>query len=853
MVTPIATVNVTPNLPSEIQRLRDIAYNLRWAWDHDTIDLFRRIDFELWNETYHNPVRLLGRVSQNRLNELVEDESFMTHYNRVLTSLDQYVNGNNTWYSKNKPKTESDPIIAYFSMEFGIAECIQNYSGGLGVLSGDHLKSASDLGLPLIGVGLFYQEGYFQQYLNADGWQQESYPNNDPANLPIQLILDENGEPVKISAAMPNFTLYAQIWEVQVGRISLYLLDTNLPENPEEGRDLTDRLYGGDRRTRIRQEILMGIGGLRALEALGKRPDICHMNEPHSAFLALERIRQLMNEHDLTFDQAKQMAAPNLFFTTHTPVPAGLERFGFDLIDEHFTDTMKELGLSREEFINLGREDMGDYQLFSMALPALRMSFGVNGVAQLHGEVSRRMWNWVYPGVPENEVPIEAITNGIHVQTWISSEMGTLFDRYLKPAWRTQESRADIWKGVDDVPDSELWRTHSRRRERLIAFTRDRLKTQLQRVGASVSEVHVAEEVLNPDALTIGFARRFATYKRATLMFEDLDRLDRLVNNPDRPVQFIFAGKAHPHDREGKEFIRRIVKVSQMEQFRHSIVFIENYDMNVGRYLVQGVDVWLNNPRRPKEASGTSGMKVIYNGGLNLSVLDGWWAEAYSSDVGWAIGNGEEYSPEDWALQDRIEAESIYNILEKEVVPLFYDRGRDTIPRGWIRTVKQSMKALAPFFNTYRMVQEYAERFYLPNYERVVEMNANNMESAREFAAWRNHIETCWDQIKILNVNIEETHVAVGTEAKITAEVDLGELTPDDVSVQLYFGDLNPRLELEDGDVVNMDIPHANGGTYIFETLHTYETAGTLGFSVRVVPNHRYLHTIFQPNLITWA
>ena len=507
-----------------------------------------------------------------------------------------------SWFARRFGHLERPPVIAYFSMEFGLTECLQNYSGGLGVLSGDHLKSASDLNIPLVGVGILYQEGYFQQYLNADGYQLELYPLNDYVNLPVKLQTDAAGAPLKISIPLPGRDVMAQIWKVQVGRVSLYLLDTNIDDNVRpEDRNLTDRLYGGDRRTRFRQEMLLGIGGVRLLRALEIKADIYHMNEGHSAFLLLERIRQSMREDGLTFEQAQALTAAGSVFTVHTPVPAGLERFGFDLIDEHFTDLMTELGLSRDQFLDLGRENMGHYELFSMSVMALKLSSGTNGVAQLHGAVSRAMWNWMYPGVPEHEVPIGAITNGIHVQTWVSQEMAQLFDRYLDPAWREEESRPEVWEGVKSIPDAELWRTHVRRRERLVAFARDRLRLQLQRRGMSQTEIESADEVLNPDALTIGFARRFATYKRATLIFRDLGRLRRLVTDAERPVQFIFAGKAHPHDNEGKEFIRTIVNVARDHDFRNSVVFLENYDMNVARYMVQGVDVWLNTPRRPKK------------------------------------------------------------------------------------------------------------------------------------------------------------------------------------------------------------------------------------------------------------
>ncbi len=855
MVKPVAIVSVVPNLPEPLQRLQELAYNLRWAWNHETIALFRRLDRELWENTGHNPIAMLGEIGQERLEAACADAAFMAHYQIVLRNFDDYMNAKDTWYNQHFGKL-GNPVYAYFSMEFGITECLQNYSGGLGILSGDHLKSASDLGVPLVGVGLLYQEGYFRQYLNTDGYQQELYPINDYANLPVQLQRRADGTPIKISVTMPGRELYAQIWKVQVGRVPLYLLDSNVPENPhEEDRNLTDRLYGGDRRTRIRQEILMGIGGIRALEALGLHPDVCHMNEGHSAFLALERIRLFMTKNNLDFYQARDILAASNVFTTHTPVPAGLERFGFDLIDEYLGSYWGQLGLNRDQFIALGRENMGSYDLFSMAVLALNLSSRANGVAALHGLVSRKMWQWMYPHIPQHEVPIGSITNGIHVQTWISGEMSQLYDRYLDPRWHTEEWNPDVWAEIDSIPDGELWRAHERRRERLIAFTRSRHTQHLRNLGASSHEIEAAEEILNPDALTIGFARRFATYKRATMLFRDLERLSRIVNNPERPVQFIFAGKAHPHDTEGKEFIRQIVRISRMEEFRNAIVFLEDYDMYVARYLVQGVDVWLNNPRRPKEASGTSGMKVIYNGGLNCSILDGWWAEAYDPSVGWAIGNGEEYPESDSDLQDYVESAALYNLLEFELAPMFFDRGRDNIPREWVSKIKNSIRKLAPYFNTHRMVQEYTEQMYAPSYQVLGKLTKPNLENGLAFSQWRQRLAHIWNQVQISNVNISQKTLKVGGELEVTATVHLGELTPKDVRVQAYYGRTTPRGEIgEDAQAVNMQpVNGGSGGSYTFAARISYNTSGERGISVRVMPHHDYLANDFQLGIVRWA
>jgi glycogen phosphorylase len=856
MVRPVTRINVVPNLPEKLRRLQEVAQNLRWAWDHESIALFRRLDRELWEKTYHNPVMMLGQISQERLNAVCEDAAFMATLESVCASFDDYMNDQNTWYNQHYGKLPR-PIMAYFSMEFGITECLQNYSGGLGVLSGDHLKSASDLGLPLVGVGLLYQEGYFQQYLNADGYQQELYPINDYSVLPVTLQRHADGTPIKISVPMPGRELYAQIWKVQVGRVPLFLLDSNIPDNPrQEDRNLTDRLYGGDKRTRIRQEVLMGIGGIRVLEALGLRPTICHMNEGHSAFLALERIRQMMTEKKMGFYEAKEIASHSNIFTTHTPVPAGLERFGFDLIDEHFTDYFRSLGLSRDEFLNLGRENMGTYELFSMAVFALNVSSGgSNGVAKLHGEVSRDMWQWLYPQVPAQEIPVGSVTNGVHVQTWISREMATLLDRYLDPAWRTEEERPELWANVKNIPDAELWRTHERRRERLVAFTRMRLRKQLERRGASQSELEAADEILNPDALTIGFARRFATYKRATLLFRDQERLKQILNKTDRPVQIIFAGKAHPHDTGGKDLIKQIVNMARDPALRDKIVFLENYDMNIARHLIQGVDVWLNTPQRPKEASGTSGMKVIYNGGLNCSILDGWWDEAYSNEVGWAIGNGEEYGEDEWEQQNYIESEALYDILEEDIIPLYYTRGRDNLPREWISKVKHSMERLAPYFNTRRMVMEYTEKYYVPSYQTTMAMTENNYKEGLAFVNWRKNLNHAWPMVKIREVKLPEKQIKVGSEIEVSARIDLGQLTPNDVRVQLYYGSLNTEGMIH-SNAAAIDMK-ADGqekdGTYRFMARMIHNSSGERGVSVRVVPYHQHLNTLFLPGFITWA
>jgi starch phosphorylase len=846
----IRTFTVAPSLPARLECLRELAFNMYWTWDHETIDLFRRLDRDLWEECYHNPALMLGKISQQRLRLVAADDGFIAHMERVYRNLTDYMQGE-TWYQKTYGRSDR-PRIAYFSAEFGITECLPIYSGGLGVLAGDHLKSASELGLPLVGMGLLYQQGFFRQYLNADGWQQESYPVNDFYNLPLNLVRREDGSPVIVTVDLPGHAVSIQIWQMQVGRVPLYLLDTNIAANSREDQDITDALYGGGPEMRIKQEIVMGIGGIRALDALGLYPEVCHMNEGHSAFLGLERIRLLMCRHRLSFEEAREAAASGSAFTTHTPVPAGIDIFAPDLIDAYFRHYYPALGLTREQFLALGREDPRNHdQGFNMAVLAIRLASMVNGVSQLHSSVARQMWQNMWPGVPAHEIPIDAITNGIHDRSWISHDMAGLFDRYLGPRWVSEPADQSVWERVERVPDEELWRTHERRRERLVAFARQRLVTQLQRRGVPPAEVSRATEVLHPDALTIGFARRFATYKRATLLFLDPEGLVRLLRDPEHPVQIIFAGKAHPHDDGGKAFIKEIIHQARGPELRNNIVFIEDYDMNVARYLVEGVDVWLNTPRRPREASGTSGMKAAANGVLNLSILDGWWAEAYTPDVGWAIGRGEEY--DDLAYQDVVESAALYDVLEEDVVPLFYNRGRDGLPRGWIAKMKASMRTLAPFFNTNRMVAEYTRSFYLPAAERYWNLTDDNAAQARALAAWKQKVHQNWSSIRVQTVKADADTVKVGDIVHVSAEIVLGELTADDVTVQLYQGMLDDEGKIPKGTSITMEPRDANNGIYVFVGAIPCLNSGRFGFAVRVLPNHHDLVHPFEPGLILWG
>jgi starch phosphorylase len=844
------TFRVHARLPEALAPLRELAYNLWWSWNQEAIDLFRRLDRQLWEDSHHNPVKMLGTVSQERLNEVVEDDSFIDQLRRVYTDFKDYLGGK-TWFDSTHGK-EDLPRIAYFSMEYGLTECLPNYSGGLGVLAGDHLKSASELGLPLIGVGLLYQQGYFQQYLSADGWQQETYPDNDFYNLPITLETGEDGKPILIDVPFPGRTVYCRLWRVQVGRIPLFLLDTNTPENQDSDRRITYQLYSGDAETRIQQEIVLGIGGMMALRVLGNHVYVCHMNEGHAAFMALERMRRRIEVNKLTTEQAREVVRMGTAFTTHTPVPAGIDRFPPALIEKYLGHYFDRFGVDREEIMSLGRENPNDSNSpFNMAIFALHTTAYANGVSKLHGEVSRNMWKSLYPNVPVDEIPIDHITNGIHTRSWISYEMSELLLRYMGPNWLLKPADQSIWQRIDGIPDLELWRVHERRRERLVAFTRRRLVQQLKRRGASAREIERANEVLNPEALTIGFARRFATYKRATLLLRDTERLLRLLQRLDRPVQFIFAGKAHPRDEGGKEFIRQLVHFARREDARNHFVFIENYDIIVGRYLVEGVDVWLNNPRRPFEASGTSGMKVVPNGGLNLSVLDGWWEEGYDTDTGWAIGSGEDYR--DQTYQDDVESKTLYDLLEHDIIPLFYDRGNDGLPRGWIAKMKHSMKKLGPVFNTNRMVRQYTEKYYMPAQAAWGHLATDDYRKAIDLVDWKQRVRAHWDDVRIARAQLQKREADVGSALNVGIEVQLGALTPGDVAVQIYTGPLDA-----DGNITSGTVENATYLGPISEGVHRYEgylaptESGLFGYSVRVMPHNPDLSEHFSLEMMRW-
>lgn len=844
------TIDVQPHVPERLSDLLMIAYDLWWSWNPQAIQLFRRIDSDQWEISGHNPVAMLGALQQERLDELQHDEGFLAQLDRLGHQLKEY-KSSATWYSKSHGPVDQ-PRIVYLSAEYGLTECLPIYSGGLGLLAGDHMKSASELGIPLVGVGLLYQRGYFTQYLNADGWQQERYNDNDFFNMPIRHLIGPEGQPLKVTIEFPRRTVAAQVWDVRIGRVRVFLLDTNVPENSVADRQITAELYGGDNERRIQQEIVLGIGGIRAIQSLGFRCSVCHLNEGHSAFSALERVRDAVANHRFVVGHALEIIRKTTVFTTHTPVPAGIDQFYEPMMQLYFSDFARQMGLAWGEFMALGRlvpTDQGSP--FNMMSLALNMSYRANGVSRLHGRVSRRIVERGWPDLPVEEVPVISITNGVHTRSWLSLEMSELFDRYLGPAWSSQPADQTTWERIEHIPDEELWRTHERRRERLVAAARRCLARQLEERGALDHEILAARETLNPSALTIGFARRFAPYKRATLLFRDRERLKRLLTSDTQPVQLIIAGKAHPNDQSGKDLIREIVHFSHQPELRRRIVFLEDYGISLARSLVQGVDLWLNTPRRPMEACGTSGMKVVFNGGLNASVLDGWWDEAYARDRGWAIGSGEEYT--DTNLQDQIESDALYDLLDEEIVPLFYDRGSDGLPRGWIERMKTSMRALCPRFNSNRMMREYTERFYVPAISDCDRLSSNH-EALATYCAWKDNVRTNWGQVAITKVQSHDgARVTVGQSVGVTATVFLGPLSPRDVRVELYFGKLDANDQVKDATPIPLPEVHDLGdGAYSFSGTTTRKRSGRYGYSVRVLPAHHAMAHPWEMRLVRW-
>ncbi len=843
------TVVVQPALPPELEPLRALSRNLYWTWNVDAAELFERIDRDAWHRTGHNPISLLQQTPRSRFDELASDDGFRTHLDRVSHALQAYL--------ERPPLVTVDgantrEVIAYFSLEFALTESFPNYSGGLGVLAGDHLKSASDVGLPLVGVGLFYHEGYFRQALSPDGWQLEEYTPLDAANMPVDAVIGPDGSQLTIDLPFEGREVRAAIWKVAVGKTPLYLLDTNIESNQPLDRAITARLYGGDNETRIQQEIVLGIGGVRALHALDLHPAVCHMNEGHSALLGVERIRMMMAEHNVTFAEARHPVSSATAFTTHTAVAAGIDHFDSELVKRYLGHYYRTLGLDDTAFLGLGRTNpLDEHEPFSMALLGIRLSGYRNGVSRLHRGVSRRLWEAVWPNIPIDQIPIESVTNGVHFPTWVAGEIGDLYDRYVGPDWRDDPASAD-WAKVAAIPDEDLWNTHDRQRERLIMRARTQHMETLMSRGESPS-AGATGQCLEQGALTIGFARRFAGYKRATLLFRDPDRLAAILNNADRPVQFIFAGKAHPRDEGAKALIREVLQFSRRPEFRDRLVLLERYDVDLARSLVQGADIWLNTPLRPLEASGTSGMKSVANGGIHMSVLDGWWWEAYRPGLGWTVGR--DRVDDDPEAQDAFDANSIYDLLENEIVPTFYDRDADGVPRRWVERMKASIAAFGPVFNTNRMVAEYAADAYTPAAANWKRLRADDFAAARDLASWLERALPAWPGVKLLSVADDASGAeSAGQPITVTVQVHPGTLPPPELRVDLVCGPAGPDGELRGSHVMPLSlIERHDDGLCVFQGNLTPEQGGRIGYAVRILPHHPALAHPLSTGLALWG
>jgi len=846
---------VLPNLPERIKHLQDLAHNLWYSWNPELVRLFRELDEELWESTNQNPVEMLSRLPQEVLKEAAENGEFLERLDQIYEKLQQYKN-RHSWFHYKYGQHDND-VVAYFSLEYGLDTGLPVYSGGLGVLSGDTLKAASDLGIPMVAVGLLYRYGYFRQVLSSEGWQQERYEENDWYHMPVQRVKDKNEKPLQIMVELDRQSVHLQVWQVMVGRVPLYLLDANIPDNPPKIKDITSVLYGGDKEMRIRQETVLGIGGVRALKALNIDPAIYHMNEGHSWFLTLERMRDLISNHNLKFKEALPYIWSTSVFTTHTPVAAGNERFDPILVQRYLGEMVSSMGINWEDFLKLGRVFPDDKsEPFTMTAAALKTSAFSNGVSQLHGEIARKMWHVIWPELPFEEVPIKSITNGIHLGSWISSELNDLYASYFGSRYNDRPGAPEVWKKVQGIPDAELWRVHCRKREHLVNFARKRFVGQLTRRGASQLEIQRAEKILDPRILTIGFARRFSSYKRGNLIFADPERLNKLINNDRRPVQLIIAGKAHPLDNPGKEIIKQIIGYAGEERFRDRIIFLEDYDINVAGVLVQGCDAWLNNPRRPQEASGTSGMKAAINGGLHLSILDGWWAEGYKGQNGFKIGNGEEI--ENVELQDKYDAEMLYNTLEREVIPLFYALNEIGLPADWLARMKNSIQTAGEFFSSQFMLMNYTDQFYVSAMSAFQRMSAENFEPTRRIAQWLEKMSRNWEKISINSVNfpVSDSELLVGQKLPITIEVYLGDISPNEVRIELVTGWLDAQEQLTNfKPFVFTQQPTASAspnGTYSFSGEVTLTESGRFGISARVIPRNDDLPHTIRPKLISW-
>ena len=847
-------ITVNPQLPKRIGKLSEIANNLWWSWNTEFLRLFKMIDRDLWETCEKNPVKFLKQVSQDRLEAVATNQEFLKEYDRLAKEFDDYVTSKNTWFSNKYPENKKD-LIAYFSAEYGLDQTIPIYSGGLGILSGDHLKSASDLGIPLVAVGLLYKNGYFHQKINGYGDQETEYNNIDLSNLPINPVKDENGDELKIYVKFEKRKIYLKVWQINVGRIKLYLLDSDIDENKPEDREVTLKLYGGDQEMRIKQEIVLGMGGTNLLtRALGLNPTVYHMNEGHSAFLILELIKNIIKEKKVSFEVAKDIASSKTVFTTHTPVPAGNDIFPIALVEKYFKEFWPRLGLDREEFLKLGMKPCTDLEPgFNMGILALKVAGKKNGVSKLHGAVSRELFGDVWPEIAANESPITYVTNGIHTCSWLAPSLKELYNKYLIPYWQDNIYKDEVWENINNIPNQELWEIHQKRKQKLLEIVKESTTNRLRRSGYSYEEINDITSKLNPNALTIGFARRFATYKRATLIFRDLERITQILNNAERPVQLIFAGKAHPADKEGQDLIKRIHEISMMPQFKGKIFLLENYNIAMSRYLVSGVDVWLNNPRRPMEASGTSGQKASVNGVINFSILDGWWAEGYNQENGWTIGTNAEFTS--YEEQDDADSQSMYHTLEDKIIPTYYNKNEEGISPKWIRIMKNSIISTGGKYSTARMLVDYTNNLYMPLCN-LTKKYYKNVDTVAEYNLWKKNLYINWKDIKITQTNnLDNITIDAGNNIEVKCEVELPNVDLDNITVECYYGKILDNGIVENVSIIPMKLTGKDeeNKKYEYTTKIELKTGGNYGYTFRVMPRHEMLLDAENLNLVKWV
>ncbi len=844
-------VTVVPQLPQRISKLTEISNNLWWSWNTEFLRLFETMDPDLWEMSEKNPVKFLKMISQDKVEKIVNDVEFLKNYDHVVENYENYMNSKSTWFTKNYPNNNDD-LIAYFSAEYGLDEIVPIYSGGLGILSGDHLKSASDLGLPFVAVGLLYKNGYFNQRINSRGEQCSEYHNIDLYNLPILPVKDRIGDDVIIDIPLNGKTLYLKLWQINVGRIKLYLMDSDIDQNPEDFRGITLRLYGGDKEMRIRQEIVLGMAGVKALKALDYKPTVYHMNEGHSSFLTLELIKNIMEEKEISFEMAKEIATVQTVFTTHTPVPAGNDIFDVSLVEKYFDGYWEKLGITREDFLKLGMPGNDLEPGFNMGILALKIAGKKNGVSKLHGEVSRELFAEVWPNIAEDESPITHVTNGIHTCTWLAPNLKELFNEYLPPYWQDNIQVDSTWEKIDNIPDQKLWEAHVERKEKLIRLIKQNVTNRYVNSGIGYDQIAEVVNKLNPKALTIGFARRFATYKRATLLFKDIARLTQILNDEQRPVQIVFAGKAHPADKGGQDLIKYIHEISLMPQFKGKIFILENYNIGISRYLISGVDVWLNNPRRPMEASGTSGEKASVNGVVNFSVLDGWWCEGYNGVNGWTIGTNAQY--DSYEEQDKADSNSLYHTLENKIIPAYYNQDKDGISKEWMSYMKNSIKSTGGKYSTARMVCDYVNELYMPLANLRKEYFLD-LENVAEFTDWKKKAKANWANIQIVqDRNVDNARLVAGTQITVNCELYLPNIEEENADMQVYFGQFLNNGTVRNVYTVTMNKISENKAEhkYTYEATLDLKTGGNFGYTFRVMPKHKMLVDSENLDLVKW-